>query len=691
MKFSEIRTAIESKKLVLPDFQRNFVWDSEKMKSLYASVLCRMPIGSILTLKSNDKAFACKKIGTKTRTGQIKIETDEEIDYLIDGQQRLTSLFAGFTTYYFKEFKNNEKDLANDDLKLLWFIKIPAVENDDVTLKDFFKVRNLSFENRLNESLSSTDVKELIECRKISELEPARKTLLDFSDVKDRQLIVDFCTKNKEGFYRIPLQFIMDENEAVDIKNSFRKILTIIAEQFLPEIEKGQTLSEDEKDNLKSNWIDSVKSYLKDCLNELALNKIEVKNSNKARAIDIYSNLNMQGVALDVFDLIMAKVGKLTTDKNFYNLMIDWIQKPVKFNQDLLSDKVKDWIKISGENYDNPAEVAKIVSDKDTIEQTYINVFLNVLALIIAKKNRKSDEEFDAEVIKKEKILNLKEENIFYNAEKACIGLNRALFFFQTRCGIRRLGDINYKAQAAVIAYFFSEDKYFNDKKIHDFFEYWYWISIFAWMYPSNQNVNILNEIPRFELFFTQSENGTLSALDYLYQHQTDVLNKDFYSDEKTLTMCKIKETDKAPPAVMTNYICQFYLSQGYKDFLTDTVLNFLYPDGFEIHHILPLGSNKKIRETTKEIRKNKKSEYNSPLNMIYITKKSNGLISDKDFSKYSQDSQIIFALPQVGCNPIDSANVKIGDFLKNRFTNLKSSVDSKLKNLYGGLKNDVP
>ena len=48
MKFSEIRNLIENRKLVLPDFQRNFVWDSEKMKSLYASVLCRMPIGSKL-------------------------------------------------------------------------------------------------------------------------------------------------------------------------------------------------------------------------------------------------------------------------------------------------------------------------------------------------------------------------------------------------------------------------------------------------------------------------------------------------------------------------------------------------------------------------------------------------------------------------------------------------------------------
>lgn len=688
MKFNEIRKLIEGKKLVLPDFQRNFVWDSEKMKSLYASVLCRMPIGSVLTLKSSDKAFACKKIGAQTRKGQVKIDSDDEIDYLIDGQQRLTSLFAGVTTYYFTEFKNCKDDLASDDLKLLWFLKIPALENNDNSIKDFFHAKQLNFENKLDESLSSSDVKEMIESKKISEIEPARKELFDFQNTEDRQKIVDFCTTNHGGFYRIPLQFVMDENETVEIKNSFRKILAIIAEQFYSEATGSKKLTDEEKDNLKQNWIDSVKSYFKDSLNELALNKIEVKNSNKARAIDIYSNLNMQGVALDVFDLIMAKVGKLT-DKNFYEMMIDYIGKTMTYNAELLSSNVQNWIKFSKKEYNNPAEIAKVVSDKDIIEQTYINVFLNVLALVIAKKNRKSGDVFNPDVIKKEKILNLKEQDIFDNAEKCCLGMNRALFFFQTRCGIRKLGDINYKAQVAVVAYFFSEDKYFTDKKIHDFFEYWYWISVFAWMYQSNQNVNILNEIPRFEAFFNKTENGNLSALEYLQQHQEDVLNKDFYSDEKTLTMCKIKETDKLPPAVMTNYICQFYLSQGYKDFLTDENLNFLYSDGFEIHHLLPLGENKKIGETTKAIRKNKKSVYNSPLNMVYITKKTNGLISDMDFSKYSQNDQIKKVLPNIGCNVTVSESLTINEFLKNRFGNLKSKVDDHISTLYKILKSD--
>ena len=44
---------IEKKDILLPDFQRGFVWkDEEQQRKIVASVLAKMPIGSILLLKS---------------------------------------------------------------------------------------------------------------------------------------------------------------------------------------------------------------------------------------------------------------------------------------------------------------------------------------------------------------------------------------------------------------------------------------------------------------------------------------------------------------------------------------------------------------------------------------------------------------------------------------------------------------
>ena len=48
----EIINKIEKNQILLPDFQRDFKWkDEDQQKSLIASVLCKMPIGSILLLE----------------------------------------------------------------------------------------------------------------------------------------------------------------------------------------------------------------------------------------------------------------------------------------------------------------------------------------------------------------------------------------------------------------------------------------------------------------------------------------------------------------------------------------------------------------------------------------------------------------------------------------------------------------
>ena len=57
---------IEKKDILLPDFQRGFVWkDEEQQRKIVASVLAKMPIGSILLLKSQAGDYSSKQIGSK--------------------------------------------------------------------------------------------------------------------------------------------------------------------------------------------------------------------------------------------------------------------------------------------------------------------------------------------------------------------------------------------------------------------------------------------------------------------------------------------------------------------------------------------------------------------------------------------------------------------------------------------------
>ncbi|WP_337176287.1 DUF262 domain-containing protein [Paludisphaera sp.] len=76
--------------LQLPDFQRSWVWDEERIRSLIASVSRAFPIGALMTLETGgDAEFKPRPIeGAPIEAGARRAEY-----LLLDGQQRMTSLY----------------------------------------------------------------------------------------------------------------------------------------------------------------------------------------------------------------------------------------------------------------------------------------------------------------------------------------------------------------------------------------------------------------------------------------------------------------------------------------------------------------------------------------------------------------------------------------------------------------------
>ena len=76
---------IKKNEILLPDFQRQFVWKEEEIqKKLVASVLTRLPIGSILLLKSNSAhEYSCKPIGAKEPISQEHLPTGS-VEFLLE-------------------------------------------------------------------------------------------------------------------------------------------------------------------------------------------------------------------------------------------------------------------------------------------------------------------------------------------------------------------------------------------------------------------------------------------------------------------------------------------------------------------------------------------------------------------------------------------------------------------------------
>lgn len=79
---------VEKGKIQLPDFQRSWIWDDDRIKGLLASVSLGFPMGAVMTLSAGSE------IKFRTRPIQGVVETNGEAEsFLLDGQQRLTSLY----------------------------------------------------------------------------------------------------------------------------------------------------------------------------------------------------------------------------------------------------------------------------------------------------------------------------------------------------------------------------------------------------------------------------------------------------------------------------------------------------------------------------------------------------------------------------------------------------------------------
>src|SRR5690349_3509533 len=86
----ELLEACHSGMLQLPDFQRSWVWDEDRIKSLIASISRAFPVGALMALESGGP------VNFKPRLVEGAPEEKKHVvprSLLLDGQQRMTSLY----------------------------------------------------------------------------------------------------------------------------------------------------------------------------------------------------------------------------------------------------------------------------------------------------------------------------------------------------------------------------------------------------------------------------------------------------------------------------------------------------------------------------------------------------------------------------------------------------------------------
>jgi hypothetical protein len=229
----------DESEVLLPKMQRGFVWKYDQIENLWDSLLRKFPVGSFL--------FA---------------EADENKYYLMDGQQRATTIALGF----YDPFRTEMKAWSiKGTLPVIW-IDIKPEPDDLGDRKYLFRVttRSQPWGYRQNHRQS----------KGVLSISDKRNALQLFEKHKENKGVGYTKFKNTnvfpyDAYYPIPISFIVNEiycNKNIDPQNIAKKVISSCKE-FLPEcfstkhncfLSKEQFIQK-----LEENLFDCLKSVCK--------------------------------------------------------------------------------------------------------------------------------------------------------------------------------------------------------------------------------------------------------------------------------------------------------------------------------------------------------------------------------------------------------------------------------------------
>ena len=127
-RYTDLINEIDKGEIKIPKFQRDFVWSIEKTANLLDSILKGYPIGTFILWETKQRLNDIKNIGNL----KLKpVPDDVKIQYVLDGQQRITSLYAAYLgakiqktgekkiTDYSKIYVNLDADIEINDESII--------------------------------------------------------------------------------------------------------------------------------------------------------------------------------------------------------------------------------------------------------------------------------------------------------------------------------------------------------------------------------------------------------------------------------------------------------------------------------------------------------------------------------------------------------------------------------------------
>lgn len=238
----------------IPTFQREVVWEKENVKKLWDSIYKFYPLGSILVWKTDVKLQNHRQIGGyKFNDNNF---SRSEYQYLLDGQQRTTSLLTSLYGGSIEGRHNFDPSLYVD----------LTIENSDETDDENYK-----------------------------------KRFLYWDEIND---------KNGEYRRNIPNQKKFNDGlivKLIDIKEDFNNLQKAIIKH--PDVDL----------NFDHQYIEEL-GRMKQVLDNYRISFIELKGIQVAEVCQIFERINQAGKPLDIFDIVVAKTFRPNENGNGFYL-----------------------------------------------------------------------------------------------------------------------------------------------------------------------------------------------------------------------------------------------------------------------------------------------------------------------------------------------------------------------------------
>jgi len=126
---------IDQGEIGLPDIQRPFIWEAARVRDLFDSMYKGFPVGYLL-FWANDHNSGTRQIGSGHHQAKIPRLL------IVDGQQRLTSLYAVLKgqPVYNRDYKHVNIKIAFNPVEERFEVTDAAIERDPVFITDISKL-----------------------------------------------------------------------------------------------------------------------------------------------------------------------------------------------------------------------------------------------------------------------------------------------------------------------------------------------------------------------------------------------------------------------------------------------------------------------------------------------------------------------------------------------------------------------